>query len=75
MSLLVFWLYKFLIVPLAWLLFQALRPFLGGKLREMIEDKNHGFYKIKKTGAEMKSLPPGPCGFMPLAERLNTLGR
>lgn len=52
MSILVFWLYKFIIVPLAWLLLQVLRPFLGGKLREMIEDKNHGFYKIKKSGAE-----------------------
>jgi 3-deoxy-D-manno-octulosonic-acid transferase len=52
MSILVFWLYKFITVPLAWLLLQILRPFLGGKLREMIEDKNHGFYKIKKSGAE-----------------------
>lgn len=52
MSVLVFWIYKFVLVPIAYLLLQLLRPFIGGKLREMIEDKNHSFYKIKKTSGE-----------------------
>ncbi|WP_413568155.1 3-deoxy-D-manno-octulosonic acid transferase [Bdellovibrio sp. HCB117] len=52
MSSLMFYFYKFVLVPLAYFLLQLFRPFLQGKLREMIEDKNHGFYKIKKTGAE-----------------------
>ncbi|KHD88167.1 MAG: hypothetical protein OM95_10380 [Bdellovibrio sp. ArHS] len=52
MSSLMFYFYKFILVPLAFLLLQLFRPFLKGKLREMIEDKNHGFYKIKKTGSE-----------------------
>ncbi len=52
MSLLVFWLYKFILVPVAYLLLQLLRPFISGKLREMIEDKNQGFYKIKRPGSE-----------------------
>lgn len=43
---LVYYLYKYLIVPLAYLLLQVLRPFVSGKLKEMIEDKNHGFCKI-----------------------------
>ncbi|WP_374030093.1 3-deoxy-D-manno-octulosonic acid transferase [Bdellovibrio bacteriovorus] len=52
MSALVFYFYKFIIVPLAYFLLQLFRPFLQGKLREMIEDKNRGFYKIKRAGAE-----------------------
>ncbi|MFV3409203.1 3-deoxy-D-manno-octulosonic acid transferase [Bdellovibrio bacteriovorus] len=52
MSALIFYFYKFAIVPLVYLLLQLLRPFLQGKLREMIEDKNKGFYKIKKAGSE-----------------------
>jgi nitrogen regulatory protein P-II 1 len=43
----VFFLYKFAIVPLAFMLLQLVRPFLKGKLREMIEDKNTGLYRIK----------------------------
>ncbi|WP_374073757.1 3-deoxy-D-manno-octulosonic acid transferase [Bdellovibrio bacteriovorus] len=52
MSTLTFYFYKFVIVPLAYLLLQLFRPFLQGKLREMIEDKNQGFYHIKKAGSE-----------------------
>lgn len=52
MSTVTFWIYRYLLTPLAWFILQALRPFLSGKLREMIEDKNHGFYKIKRTGSE-----------------------
>lgn len=52
MSLLIFWLYKFILVPFAYLLLQLLRPFMRGKLREMIDDKNHNFYKIKIPGSE-----------------------
>lgn len=52
MSTLIFYFYKFVIVPFAYLLLQLFRPFLQGKLREMIEDKNQGFYHIKKSGSE-----------------------
>lgn len=52
MTLLVFYFYRFILVPLAYMLLQLARPFLQGKLREMIEDKNKGFYKIKKAGSE-----------------------
>lgn len=52
MSHLVFTFYRFLILPLAYSLLQALRPALSGKLREMIEDKNQSFYKIKNAGEE-----------------------
>ncbi|MEK2645882.1 3-deoxy-D-manno-octulosonic acid transferase [Bdellovibrio sp. BCCA] len=52
MSILVFYFYKFVIVPLAYFLLQLCRPFLNGKLREMIEDKNQGFYHIKKAHSE-----------------------
>nr|WP_295899996.1 glycosyltransferase N-terminal domain-containing protein [uncultured Bdellovibrio sp.] len=52
MSMLVFYFYKFVIVPLAYFLLQLCRPFLNGKLREMIEDKNQGFYHIKKAHSE-----------------------
>ncbi|MEK2688312.1 3-deoxy-D-manno-octulosonic acid transferase [Bdellovibrio sp. GT3] len=52
MSLLVFWLYKFILVPLAWIILQVLRPFISGKMREMIEDKNKSFYKMTHTGTE-----------------------
>lgn len=52
MSLLFFWVYKFILAPLVWLLMQILRPFLNEKLRELIADKNTGFYKIKLEGTE-----------------------
>ncbi|HWU44810.1 MAG TPA: glycosyltransferase N-terminal domain-containing protein, partial [Bdellovibrio sp.] len=52
MTRVIFWIYKFILMPLAYCLLQLLRPFVGGKLREMIDDKNQGFYKIKKSGAE-----------------------
>ena len=47
MSAVVFYFYKFVISPLAFLLLQIFRPLLSGKLREMIEDRNAGFYQIK----------------------------
>lgn len=46
MNFLVFLLYKIIIVPCAYLILQIARPFLRGKLRDLIEDKNKGFYKI-----------------------------
>lgn len=52
MTLVAFWIYKFLLAPFAWLLLQLLRPFLSGKLREMVDDKNKSFYKIKIPGSE-----------------------
>lgn len=48
----IYFLYTWMIVPGLLLLLQALRPLLSGKLREMIEDKNQAFYKIKKTHGE-----------------------
>lgn len=52
MSSVTFYFYKWVLVPMAYLLLQLLRPFLSGKLREMIEDKNKGYYRIKKAHAE-----------------------
>ena len=52
MSAVVFYLYKFIISPLAFVLLQIFRPFLSGKLREMVEDRNAGFYQIKIAGNE-----------------------
>lgn len=52
MSSLIFYFYKWVLVPVAYLLLQLMRPFLSGKLREMIEDKNGSFYKIKKAHSE-----------------------
>lgn len=49
---LVFFLYKYAATPFAYVLIQLIRPMMKGKLREMIDDKNSGFYKIKKVGAE-----------------------
>lgn len=46
MKKLAFVFYKYFVVSLAWGLLQLLRPFLRGKVREMIEDKNHHFTKI-----------------------------
>lgn len=52
MSLLVFYFYKLILAPLAYVLMQIFRPLFKGKLREMIEDKNRGFYKIKSGETE-----------------------
>lgn len=41
--------YKYLVVPLVYGLFQLARPLLRGKLREMVEDKNQGFWKINSS--------------------------
>lgn len=54
MNTLIFLFYKYVIVPLAFMLLQLTRPFLKGKLREMIEDKNTGFYRIKIKGSEVE---------------------
>lgn len=51
-SRLVYYFYKYALVPLSWILLQLARPFLRGKIREMIEDKNAGFYKIDKSLTE-----------------------
>lgn len=52
MSALIFYFYKWVLVPMTFMLLQLLRPLLTGKLREMIEDKNSGFYKIKAAHCE-----------------------
>ncbi|MNL50842.1 3-deoxy-D-manno-octulosonic-acid transferase [compost metagenome] len=44
--------YRVVVVPSAWLLLQILRPFVDGKLREMIEDKNSNLTQIKKSTLE-----------------------
>lgn len=49
---LVFYFYKYILAPLTFFLFQILRPFLNAKLRELVGDKNTGFYKIQKPGSE-----------------------
>src|SRR5688500_13952813 len=47
MSSFIFFLYKYLFAPVAFVLLQILRPFLRGKLREMIDDKNRHSYHLK----------------------------
>lgn len=47
MTYLVFWIYKWIVIPIAWSLLQIARPFLRGKMREMIDDKNHQYSEIK----------------------------
>lgn len=49
---LIYLFYTWLLVPGALLLLQILRPLLSGKLREMIEDKNKSYYRIKKENSE-----------------------
>lgn len=49
MNFIIFIAYKYLVVPLAFIILQLLRPLLSGKLREMIEDKNQGFCKINSS--------------------------
>lgn len=60
MSAVVFYFYKFVISPLAFLLLQIFRPLLSGKLREMIEDRNAGFYQIKVPGSEASVAAAAP---------------
>ncbi|NUN05247.1 MAG: hypothetical protein HUU57_05755 [Bdellovibrio sp.] len=60
MSAVVFYFYKFIISPLAFLLLQLFRPVLSGKLREMIEDRNAGFYQIKVAGSEASLAQSSP---------------
>ncbi len=57
---LVFAFYRFVIVPLAFLILQILRPFLSGKIREMIEDKNNHFTQVNTALSEsdMAALRP-----------------
>lgn len=50
MSVLIFHFYKYFLSPLARLILQILRPFLHGKVREMIEDKNQAYQESKTTG-------------------------
>lgn len=49
-----FFVYCYILVPGTYLLVQILRPIMRGKLREIIEDKNSGFYKIKIAGSEQQ---------------------
>ncbi len=50
MKTLLFLVYKFLLMPLMYLLLQLVRPFSKGKLRELIDDKNKNFMVCKDTG-------------------------
>ncbi|KYG63132.1 hypothetical protein AZI86_15575 [Bdellovibrio bacteriovorus] len=52
MSSFVFFIYKYILAPIVYVLLQLLRPFLSGKLREMIEDKNHSLTNIKSSLSE-----------------------
>lgn len=55
MNFLVFLFYKIIIVPCAYIILQIGRPFLKGKLRELIEDKNQGYYKLtSENNSEQK---------------------
>ncbi|MNJ94688.1 3-deoxy-D-manno-octulosonic acid transferase [compost metagenome] len=47
MSYIIFYFYKWVIVPLAWMLLQLFRPLAQGKLQQMILDKNQGFVHLK----------------------------
>lgn len=61
MSFVIFFLYKHLIAPLAYVLLQVLRPLTSGKLREMIEDKNHRLTHLKsadRTEEEIRKAQP-----------------
>lgn len=49
-----FFVYSYLLVPMTYALVQILRPFMRGKLREIIEDKNSNFYKIKIANTEQQ---------------------
>lgn len=51
MSFFIFWLYKWIVSPLAWLILQLARPILRGKVREMIDDKNRHYREIKNEAA------------------------
>lgn len=48
---LVFYFYKYIIVPLGYLILQVLRPFVSGKIKDMIEDKSNGFCIINSTSS------------------------
>lgn len=60
MTSLVFYFYKLIIAPLAFVLLQIFRPLLSGKIREMIDDKNRGFYHLAHgfTEAEIAKARP-----------------
>lgn len=52
-------LYRMFFYPLAYVVLQVLRPFLKGKTRQMIEDKNKSFFEIKKgTAADIATQKP-----------------
>lgn len=52
MSSLTFLIYRYLLAPYAYVVLQAIRPVVRGKLREMIEDKNQGFCKIQERTSQ-----------------------
>jgi len=60
MSFVVFVFYKNFLAPLAYCLLQILRPLTSGKLREMIEDKNHRHTRLKsdRTETEIRDAQP-----------------
>lgn len=47
---LVFIFYKYLLMPLLYVLLQVIRPFSKGKLRELLDDKNRNFTVCKDAG-------------------------
>lgn len=49
MSTLFFSIYRYVLAPVVFGLFQLTRPFLKGKLREIVEDKNQGFFKLQSN--------------------------
>lgn len=52
MTSVIFFFYKYLGAPFVFAVLQIFRPLFSGKIREMIEDKNKEFYKIKILGSE-----------------------
>lgn len=56
MNFLVFLFYKIIIVPLAFIILQISRPFLNGKLRELIKDKNKSFHKLNSPTFDEKNI-------------------
>ncbi len=63
----IFFLYRFLVLPLVFSLLQLSRPFSRGKWREMIEDKNHHFTVFNPSLPPVQNaLPEKPFARRPL---------
>lgn len=54
MNKLVYLFYKFLLMPLFYLLLQIIRPFSKGKLRELLDDKNQNFANCNDANISAK---------------------